>query len=265
MVPQKKVWRPPKIFKAKPKPNIIRPRWRPRKNPQQNQTFKNIPKVPISFVANKIKTNSKINNLILWLLVFSVLLFIFSLAIKSKHNGNTTINNINSQQNTASSGQTSSQQTQNDPSNIQSQTSQDTQAIEINDISPKEQTILNFYKHINQQNFSELANMIDIPLRQTNWYQTHFNANRLTKFLSNISNNTIYITNLKQIPNTWWKSPKYEYQIKYKLKSDNILLTETRNTIVVYKNDKYLIWSIMCVNQWCSQWPFFNPAKHWIK
>ena len=129
-------------------------------------------------------------------------------------------------------------------------------------LNEQEKLILNFYQNINNKKFDNLINLTDIPLRQSNTYKTYYNSTRLKNFLNNISNNTIYITDIKEIVNTWWKSKRYQYQLKYNLKSDNSIFTEERNADIVYKNNKDLIWSIMCVNKGCSLNPFFNPKKY---
>jgi len=266
MATKNKVWRPPKMFKAKPKENIIRSRWRPRKyldNTQKVTQLEEIKKIPISFVANNIRKRSKLDNIALWLLVFSILLFIFSMLFKSNNtekwlisstNNNTTqqntnIINLNTQKNNQTSQKTWTQTI--------SDTTKETIKLNL-----QEQLISDFYKSINEKNFDNLINLTDIPLRQSNSYKTYYNSTRLTNFLNSLSNNTIYLTNIKEIQNTSWKAKKYQYTLKYKLKSDNILFEEEWNASIVYKNDKNLIWSIMCVNKWCSQNPFFNPKKY---
>jgi hypothetical protein len=199
----------------------------------------------------------------LWLLVFSILLFIFSMLFKSKSiedSGITTqVNSTNiSQKNTTNNIETKAQPTNQTQQNTWIQNAQN----ETKKLSIQEQLISDFYKSINEKNFDNLINLTDIPLRQSNSYKTYYNSIRLTNFLGSISNNTMYITDIKEIDNSWWKARKYQYQIKYKLKTDNTLFTEERNASIVYKNEKNLIWSIMCVNKWCSQNPFFNPKKY---
>lgn len=269
MVTKNKVWRPPKMFKAKPRENIIRPRWRPKKYLENLQKFpqlEEIKKIPTFFVRNNIKKNSKIDNIALWLLVFSILLFIFSMLFKSR---NTETSQVNSQQDNipivqqgvTNTTQPTAQITTRSQSNSWTQTNSEAQNT-TKSLSIQEKLISDFYQNINEQKFENLINFTDIPLRQSNTYKTYYNTARLTSFLNSISNNTVYITNIKEIANTWWKAKKYQYQLKYKLRSDNTLFVEERNASVVYKNDKNLIWSIMCVNKWCSLNPFFNPKKY---
>ncbi len=272
MVTKNKVWRPAKTFKAKPKENIIRSRWRPRKHIEKSQKFpqlEDIKKIPISFVANNIRKNSKVDNMALWLLVFSILLFIFSMLFKSRNIDTTQITQSNNnptpivKEETVNNTETIKQTTNTIQTNTWTQTpTQETIENDTKDLSIQAQLISDFYQNINAKNFTNLNNLIDIPLKQSNSYKTYYNSVRLTNFLNSISNNTIYITNIKEIPNTWWKAKKYQYILKYKLKTDNTLFSEERNASVVYKNDKNLIWSIMCVNKWCSLTPFFNPKKY---
>ncbi len=265
MVTKNKVWRPPKMFKPKPKENIIRSRWRPRKHIEKIKKFpqlEEIKKIPISFINNNIKTKSKRDNIALWLLVFSILLFIFSMLFKSR---NTDISQVIQQQNNkpivnqdiTKDKSTVIQTTQN--TWIQAQTDVQKETVKL---SVQEQVISDFYKNINEKKIDNIINLTDIPLKQSNSYKTYYNTAWLTSFLNSISNNTIYITDIKEIPNTLWKAKKYQYTLKYKLKSDNTLFIEERNASIVYKNEKNLIWSIMCVNKWCSQNPFFNPKKY---
>ncbi|MFZ2150610.1 MAG: hypothetical protein WAU85_00990 [Candidatus Absconditicoccaceae bacterium] len=265
MVTKNKVGRPPKMFKPKPKENIIRSRGRPRKHSEKQKTFpqlEEIKKIPISFINNNIKKKSKIDNIALGLLVFSILLFIFSMLFASR---NRQVSQEAIQQNndtlaaqeTTLAPEVDAQILANTGTQIPTPTTN-----EVIKLTVQEQLISDFYKTINAKNFDNLINLTDIPLRQSNTYKTYYNATRLTNFLNSVSNNTIYITDIKEIPNTLGKAKKYQYTLKYKLKSDNILFTEERNASIVYKNDKNLIGSIMCINKGCSQNPFFNPKKY---
>ena len=190
MVTKNKVWRPPKMFKPKPKENIIRSRWRPRKHLEKEQRFsqlEEIKKIPISFVANNIRKKSKVDNIALWLLVFSILLFIFSMLFRSNNWEEwlsiTQKNNTTQQNNTNKinlNTKTNNQIIQKTGTQAKLDTTNKTQ------LSVQQQLISDFYKNINDRNFNNLTNLIDIPLKQSNSYKTYYNTERLTNFLNNI-------------------------------------------------------------------------------
>lgn len=255
MTKKNKVWRPAKVFKPKPKENIIRSRWRPRKNlDEENNKILNIKNIIWS--NNKIKIKSNIDKITRWLLIFSVLLFIFSIFIKnSSQEKEVLVENKNIPEIKIQTG------TVNKTPN----TWQENKTENLRPLSEEEQLIFDFYKDINAGNFDKLWNYMDTNLKRTDVYRIYFSTNRLSKFISNISNNTVYIVSIKEIPNDWWKSKKYTYQIKYKLKNNDILFTEDWNVSIVYKDNIPLLWSIMCSTTWCSKNPFFNPQRYWIK
>lgn len=261
MIKKNKVWRPQKVFKLKPKEDIVRPRWRPRKEVEKEKN--KILKIDdISSITKKIKFKSNIDKITRWLLLFSVILLIFSIMVKNNSNQEKeVIDEITSniqieKQEIKTPEKTTTWQ------RIQAPQKQDDN---LRPLSQEEELIFNFYKDINESNFNKLWDYMDINLKRTDVYRIYFNQDWLSNFISNISNNTLFIISIKEIPNEWSKAKKYEYQLKYKLKNDDTLFTENRNISIVYKDNIPLIWSIMCTTTWCSKNPFFNPQRYWIK
>jgi hypothetical protein len=124
-----------------------------------------------------------------------------------------------------------------------------------------------FYKTINDRWYNDLAYFADSYIKNGSLFKVYYSENWLWNFLSHLTNERIYITNIKELSNeitkTWVKY--YSYNIKYKLKNNNKLFTEQWKLAIVARNDRKLIWSIQCTNVWCSKMPFFNPERHWIK
>lgn len=126
----------------------------------------------------------------------------------------------------------------------------------------KKDIISTFYDLINQRNYTELSNIVDTVLKSTNTYRNYFNTKRLDNFLSKISNEKVYLSNLVEVWPSWERTKRYEYSIKYKLKNGNVLLEELWIAIVKTVNNEEKISSIRCVSTWCSKLPFFNPGKY---
>jgi len=211
-----------------------------------------------SFVNKKIKKkdNKKSDNFALWLLIFSMILFIFSLYktfyIKPYNN----LDNYEAQK------------------NVDTEITLDTWIALIKDVSQNEEVLIieswmiaksniiwDFYQNINDKKFAEISNMVDSYLKNSNVFRTYYNQNWLSKFLWNLVNEKIYVTNIKEKIVEWQKDgvSNYTYTIKYKIKDNNELFKEERETAIVTKNEKILIGSLRCITTWCSKMPFFNP------
>jgi hypothetical protein len=108
--------------------------------------------------------------------------------------------------------------------------------------------IKSFYLNINNQKFSEVSSMIDNYLKNSNVFRTYYNKNRLSKFLDNLVNEKIYITNIKEKIVDEQKDGVnyYTYTIKYKIKDNNQLFQEEWETAIITKNEKKLIGSLRC-------------------
>ncbi len=295
--------RPKKTFKIKEKKtsNIKRWRGRPKKDKsiKENdnintkiskhgqdikQISQNHKKIHLdiknsSFSSKKIKKeeNTKTDKFALWLLVFSMLLFIFSLyktfylVPSSSYNFDEYADkklNIDTDILIETGGsiivQDVSQEIQISADVINAS---DSSSIEdkygISDID----VINMFYKTINDKWYNDLPYFADNYIKFSSLFKIYYAENWLGNFLSNLTNERVYLTNIEEIV---WASDKpwvkyYSYTIKYKLKNNNQLFTEERKAAVVIRNDRKLIWSLQCTNVWCSKMPFFNPERHGIK
>lgn len=119
--------------------------------------------------------------------------------------------------------------------------------------------IQSFYDSINNKEFSELSNMADIYLKKSDSFRTYFNENWLSKFLNKIVWNKVFIGEFHELPSTKPDVKKYWYTVKYKLNWNHDITKEEREIAIVNRNDKKLVWSIMCITTWCSRMPFFQP------
>jgi hypothetical protein len=198
MTTKNKIWRPPKIFKPKPKENILRSRWRPKKNQQKYIQETRLSKI-FFLLKNKITSNSIIDNISLWLLVTSMLLFIFSISIKWNKIINPENKEIISEE---------SQNIQEKRSERNIQEVNETTKQNIKNLDPEEKLIYEFYERINQKNFEGLNILTDNALKQSNTYKTYYNKDWLSRFLNNLSEWNITISDIKQVANPQWKSKK---------------------------------------------------------
>lgn len=290
--------RPRKEFKIKPKKSstVKRGRGRPRKDtsikPTDNintriskhgndikKISKNQKKIHLeinnsSFFSKKLKKeeNTKSDKFALWLLIFSMLLFIFSL-YKTFYLTSNNINNTDVNIDRwiiVDTGTTII----HDVSNIKWVTSD---AIAKNTSSPTVHTstvdlndglmIKVFYDEINKQNYGEIYNFADSYMKSSSLFRLYYAENWLWNFLSHLTNERVYITNIQEI--TWENNKEwvtyYTYDIKYKLKNNNELFIEQWKAAIVTRNNQKLIGSLQCTNIWCSKMPFFNPERHSIK
>ncbi len=223
-----------------------------------------------SFVSKKINKNDnkKSDNFALGLLIFSMLLFIFSL-YKTFYTNNDNII-IKTEPKITIQEQINENiiiETGNvlikDVSN-ESNSKPNIDIIEdikkINDYD----IINTFYNEINNKNFSEINNLVDNYLKSSNVFRTYYNSNWLSRFIWKLANQKVYLTNIKEINlenKKEWVS-NYSYIIKYKLNDNNELFQEEWEAAVVTKWDKKIIWSLRCITTWCSKMPFFNLPRY---
>ncbi len=292
-------WRPKKEFKARIKnttPEVKRGRGRPKKNTAIKKTDsvntriskhnKDIKKLSqdhkkihleiknSSFSSKKIKKteNKKSDRFALWLLIFSMLLFIFSLYktfyLNTSHVNNLDAKNINEEILINTWDTVLIKDVSKEDVVVEDIQSNEWEDEIIAIVEHTEQNVINtFYEKINNKEFSKLPYLVDNYIKFSSVFKTYYTENWMWNFLSHLSNEKIYITNLEKLE---WVTDKpgveyYAYNIKYKLKNNNEMFEEEWKVAVVDKNDQKLIWSIQCVNTWCSKMPFFNPQRYWIK
>lgn len=127
--------------------------------------------------------------------------------------------------------------------------------IEWNNLSD-EQIILNFYGYMNSLDFDNISSNVDKYLRNSDVFRTYFTQNRLTNFYKKIDDRWLNISNIKL--KSWDENTTryYSYLVTYYI--DQKLYQEERETAIVNRNDRELIWSLKCVTTWCSKMPFFQ-------
>lgn len=228
-----------------------------------------------TFSSKKLKKtkNKKSDRFALGLLIFSMLLFIFSLyktfyldsdSILQKQidndiiidTGSTMIKDISKENEELIAENKANEEIEEIEKNKDVVVVVESQWINI---------IKNFYQKINEKSFGELSNFVDNYIKFSNVFNTYYTENWMWNFLSNLTNEKVYITNLEKIESEKENVEYYTYDIKYKLKNDNKLFEEKWKVAIVDRWWEKLIWSIKCTNTGCSKMPFFNPQLHWIR
>lgn len=239
--------RPRKEFKPLPRDKSIkRERGRPRK--QTQETVERITSVmnneqwDVRFANHKIIKTNKGTNFTAWLLIFSILILLFSLY-------KTFVKEV--------------PEVKQIPEEVVVQTTDNTIqpeiVVETTQVSQQD-TIIAFYNAFNNKDTKQLFTLSDAALRETNTFNNYFTNNRINRFLWGLANNKVYISSIQK----WETENQYVYTIKYKLQNLNTLFEEQRK--VVFKEVEWIfrISSIRCINTWCSKLPFFNPGKYWL-
>jgi len=228
-----------------------------------------------SFVNKKIekKWNQKSDNIALWLLIFSMILFIFSLYKTFYHNDNIDQNidlskNIENEQiNDEIKIETNNDLIKDSLMNdelIETNANQE-KNTNIETVKTKDYEIISiFYHEINDKNFAQINSLVDSYLISSNVFKTYYSSNWLSRFTSMLANKKVYLTNIKQIKLDESRSnvKHYSYTLKYKLNNSNELFQEEREASIVTRWDQDLIWSLRCITTWCSKMPFFNLPKY---
>jgi len=242
-----------------------------KKHEKIHKTIKNT-----TFSNKKInKEDKKTDRFALWLLIFSMLFFIFALyktfLFDSTDYQNTDIISF--------SGDTTLEVwLPKEQDTIESTWALEVEEVkEVERIEEVEEEIKNvetansnvlqdFYQNINDKKYQELKNMVDNYLKSSSVFNTYYNQRWLNNFITNVSNEKIYLTNLEEIKEKSKEWVKYfGYTIKYKLKNQNEMFEEQREAAIIDRNDKELIGSLRCTNTGCSKMPFFNPQIHGIQ
>lgn len=115
-----------------------------------------------------------------------------------------------------------------------------------------------FYDKINNKEFSQLANISDRYLKNSDSYRTYFSSNWLNNFLNKVSGNKVFVWWFSELPSDKPEVKHYWYIVKYKLNNESNFRQENWEIAIVERNWERLIWSIMCVTTWCSRMPFFQ-------
>lgn len=194
---------------------------------------------------------------ILYLFIFSVILFIFSIIVsrmKKEEIDNTIVPNDEIT--------TTTPIIEDD-----SIPTKDNNTITNSITNNQAQTALtNFYQAVNTRSFTLFDSIVDTTLRNSTTFRTYFSVNRLTRFLNSLNEGTIYITNIKEISNS--QNPNISnltYTLQYTLTTDKQTYTEDRSATLIEKWQEYKLAKIKCDTVGCSRMPFFNPGKYDIK
>ncbi len=231
-----------------------------------------------SFASKKIPEDNNTNSdkFALWLLVFSMLLFIFSMykTFYLNTGGLNTDNLIFEEINTEEVGVEKpvisaeiAKKTVIVEEDIKDVEDKKTPEVEIVTKDSDDDIIKTFYDKLNNRKYSELPDFADNYMKYSSMFKIYYTENWFWNFLDNLTNGKVYLTNLEEII---WETDKvwvkyYSYTIKYKLKNNNEMFEEQWKAAIINRNDIQLIGSMQCTNVWCSKMPFFNPEKHGIK
>lgn len=222
-----------------------------------------------SFESKKIKKhhNKKSDNFALGLLIFSMLIFIFSLykTFYTNHKDiEPKISNITNEQ-------LENKEKVDDTEALVLENTEVEKIDNINyegekkDVSTEDiEIIKTFYEKINNKNFAELNSLVDNYLKSSNVFRTYYNNNWLSKFVWSLINEKVYIKDIKEInlENGKVGTSYYSYTIKYKLNNNNEPFQEEWELAIVTKWEKKLIGSLQCVTVGCSKMPFFNIQRY---
>lgn len=196
--------------------------------------------------SHKIKDSSNRDRSILYLFIFSVVLFIFSIGISIMKKDRL--------------------------EQFKEPLLQEKEKEEIEIIieeKPEEtnvsQYILDFYESINTKNIDSMNKIVDTTLRNWNTFRTYFNTKRISRFIDNLTETKITVSNLEEIPNENENIKNYTFTIEYTLTTDNETYLENRSMTVSKRWEEHKISKIMCDTTGCSRMPFFNPWKYNIK
>lgn len=199
---KQKRWRPRKEFKPLPRDKSIkRERGRPRK--ETKETIERITSVmnndqqEVRFANHKIIKTNKWTNFTAWLLIFSIIILLFSLYntfLKETPKETTALETI-----------------VNPEENI---VTQPELIVETTRVSQQD-TIIAFYNAFNNKDTKQLFTLTDVALRETNTFKNYFTNNRINRFLWWVANNKVYISSIQK----WDTENQYVYTIKYKLQN----------------------------------------------
>lgn len=243
--------RPKKEFISK-KPLIKRDG--PGRPKKEDQIKRFLPKTNIAREDNKTK-----DGIILWIFIFSLALFWFSLYVSQtkKIKEDTLIQQtITELKQIASGNKTGLPETGNIQKSIENQ-----KPLTVVPETREGQIIQTFYGQIRNQQRNEIYISVDNKLKQSSIFQTYFSRKRLERFVNNLNKPNIQITINEVIP---WDIPTVKYTINYQIK-DGTAFTEQRDAALIKKDDTYKIGKIRCETTGCVKMPFFNPTKYGIK
>lgn len=130
--------------------------------------------------------------------------------------------------------------------------------------NPKqEKNILSkFYEHLSLWEIDNVDNIVDFYLKKTNTYKNYYGESWINKFFEMIDEDSFEIKNIEKIPDNPNKpnNEYYKYTLSYSI--SNEVFEENWEAIVINRDEDKKIWSLQCINKWCSTMPFFNPEKY---
>ncbi len=263
--------RPKKEFiSKKPKAKIKSWPGRPRKDQKYHTSPNQVSPAVAWFVAKSVDDSKKKDLIIFLLFLLSFILFIISLYFTflkdkkveeftpSELSEITNIETGNIDYSTTSSTITQEQDI--------STGSTDTAAVQpaVQNLTPEQQTIVDFYHAVNSIDTVAIHTMADAHLKESNVFKTYYSRNRLTKFSETILAPKIVVTNIQEEPSTSTNPDikNFWFTLEYMLASTQQKITEERSTVLIKKDDVRKIGKLMCETKGCSTMPFFNPEKY---
>lgn len=233
--------------------------WRPKK-------VVNIEVPQIPTISNRKLTsqedNKKKDAFILAMFLFSLCVFTASLYLSNKKQNMEDNNDI------GPIPQTEEQISEETPITQEPLTIENTDTVENsgtsqiieepqNWISTANILLSSFYNAFNQNTMKTVYANIDSRLRNTKLFNVYFSKTRIQRFLRNITDNAVQVT---QIEDKDWI---ITYKINYSLQNWDTF-EEIREMWTIEK-DTPQIGKIRCINTGCSTLPFFNPGKYNLK
>lgn len=250
-------WRPPKVFIQHQKPKKDGP-WRPKK--EMKSYMQPTKRWLGGFISSNILHAPKKDNIILLLFVFSLLIFLFSIYVTLLKGQRALEEQLWSKEPSVENIQTWNIPFVSTPSDVETGTTAPVQEkLSTNTVIPA------FYDAFNQKDVKTMYALTDKRLNSTNMFITYFTTNWLTKFLGGVVGG-VKVSNMQisVLPAKSTNVQEISYTISYQLKN-NQTYTEDRSATLIEKNGAYKIGKLMCETTGCSQMPFFNPGKYWIR
>ena len=125
--------------------------------------------------------------------------------------------------------------------------------------STESQIIKKFYDAFKNWSIATLSWSIDQSLRSSRLFTVFFSKKWSQRFLNNLNAEWLKIW---EVTSDWNTNPTLTYTISYALQNGQSF-EETRQTSIV-NTPTQKITKMMCINTGCSKLPFFNPGKYTI-
>lgn len=264
------------LLKKKDEKHVIRGRGRPKKHIEIVEEDNLVDKELKGIVDEKVAREKKKDTIILLLFIFSILLFIFSVLTSFLQKKKETLLDIRQWTkqekviNKISTGIAESTGVVKTGLPIQNTNTgivnNDNSATTGRKVTEAGQVILDFYDAFNNKDIAKITNIADTHLRSSSVFRTYFNLNWISKFLAGINQSKIFVLGIvEKEDNLKPNIRSIDYSVTYRVNNMEDKFVEQWAATLIKRWEEWKIGQIMCKTQWCSQMPFFNPAKYGIK